>query len=931
MITYFCSKRFAALLIVLCLLTGVHAQYNDPILPLDKNVKTGQLPNGFTYFIRRNAQPEKRVFFYLVNKVGSILETDGQRGLAHFMEHMSFNGTKHFPKNDLVQYLQRSGVRFGADLNAYTGFDETVYQLPLPSDDPALLKNGLQIMRDWAQDASLDPTEIDKERGVVLEEKRLGLGLGERINDKVFPVLTNQSKYAARSPIGVEEVLKTFPRDTILTFYKNWYRPNLQALIVVGDIDAAAMEAAVTKLFGDLKMPATQKPRINYSIPLTGANQFLAFADQEVTNNSIQVLFKKKALVVNTKSGYRQLMVRTLFNQLINEQIVELTQKGPTAFMNASISADAFVSDLDLLSVNINVKNTSFVQAFSQVWNILSTVQATGFTQAAITRAETNMLSYMESAVKEMDKQNSENLIKEYVRYFTKQEAAPGIETEYSLMKELFKTLKPEDFKNFAAAFLNHGNRDVIVMGPDKTPLPTEETVNTWLATNAPVQATATTTTSPVLFKEVLTAGKVLSIKKQPAIDVTELVLSNGLKVILKPTTFKNDEVQFSAQGPGGTSLYNDADYASASVASSVINASGVGECSPVELSRLLTGKRVGVQTFIGERSQGVTGFSTVKDLESALQLVYLYFTKPRIDTTLFNQFMEGSREAIRTRYQTPYHVFSDTVSTVLGNYSLRRQFPSLERFNTITADKILQIQKERFANTRNVTFVFTGSFTVTGITPLLEKYLGSLPSTATKEQARDLGIHIPTGSLKKVVHKGQDDKATVQMVFSGQYDYNDNNNLLIEGVSQVIGFRLIERLRETEGGVYSPGVQASYSKEPTGNYAFTIVFGCSPANVEKMIKATLEEIRSIKTKPVLADDLVKFKTEQQRLLERQQKENGFWLQYLTNQYANQEDASALLHYPALLNKITASDLQQAANKYLQENNCIQFILFPEP
>ena len=919
---------------LLALPAMVCAQTVEEPLPFDKAVKTGKLPNGFTYFIRKNNVPEKRVVMYLVNKTGSILETDGQQGLAHFMEHMSFNGTRHFPKNELVEYLQKSGVRFGADLNASTGFDQTIYQLPLPSDNPAILANGMQILRDWAQDATLDQTEIDKERGVVLEERRLNLGLQQRISKQVFPIIANQSKYASRLPIGTEEVLKTFTRDTLLTFYKDWYRPDLQALIVVGDIDVAGIEKTIRTMFSDLKMPSQSKSRREYPVPLTGKNQFMAITDKEITSAGVQFFYKHKASRLRTKSEYRYTVVTSLFNQLMAGKLREKAQTQQLPYMSASVSVSGLIGDLEAFSVNVNIKNNDYENGIRSIWQMIEGVKRNGFIKSDIDRAKSNYLSYLQSQVQEKNKRSSEMYVQEYVSYFTKEEASPGIDMEYELTKEILETLTAEDFKAFAASFLNVRDRDIVITAPEsqKAEIPAEATIDGWLRAvqQGEVAEEKDDFVGKPLLTQTLTPGKVISKKSDKKIGTTELTLSNGVRIILKPTTYKNDEILFQAVSPGGTSLYTDAEFETASSASSLIMSSGVADFPSVTLQKMLTGKQARVMPYIGERAEGMSGSASVKDIETALQLVYLYFTNPRADSLVFNNIIERSKNALVNRYANPATVFADTIMKVLGNHSFRRTPPSVEKLDKVRLGQALKIYRERFANAGDFCFTFVGSFEPEALIPLLEKYIGSLRSSKGKETAKDLGINIPAGKLTKVVNQGTEDKATVRLVISGNYPYSAQNNMQLEALKAILGYKLVERLREIEGNTYSPGVRVSYSKWPHSTYAFNISFGCSPANVEKLVAATSEEIQSLKTGNLLPDYILKFTSEQKGVLTRQTQENSFWLGYLVDQYVNGESLTDVLDYPKVVDQVTASTVKKAALVYLNEGNLIRFVLLPE-
>ncbi|MCX6238060.1 MAG: insulinase family protein [Bacteroidia bacterium] len=695
------------------------------VIPLDSAVKVGKLPNGFTYYIRKNVEPKNRVTLYLANKVGSILENDDQQGLAHFMEHMSFNGTKHFPKNELVSYLQKAGVRFGNDLNAYTSFDETVYQLPIPTDDPEILKNGFQIMRDWAQDATLDSIEIDKERGVILEEKRLGKSAQQRLQYKYLPVIFNQSRYSNRLPIGTEEVLKNFTPATIRNFHNDWYRPNLQALIVVGDIDVAVTEKTIKDLFSSLKSPAKPRPRIDYTIPLTQKNQFFAATDKEFPVTVIQVIIKHPESKLITTADYRKSITRSLYNSVMGARIRELSKQANPPFIQGNNSISGFLANLDVASTVIVGKPGLLEQGFKAIWTEVERAKKFGFTQTELDRAKEALLLNMESAFKEKDKTNSDNYVREYLNLFLKEEASPGIGYEYKFHKDNLGGITLAEVNEVVKKYLVDVNRDIIILGPDKDAanLPTEAVVNGWVSDVQKSEITAyvdNVSDKPLLAKKPV-AGKVVAEKKIDGIGVTELTLSNGVKIELKPTDFKNDEVNFTAFSPGGTSLYTDAEYESANRASSLINYSGIADYNSIQLSKYLTGKKVRVSPYISERTEGISGSATPKDLETAMQLVYLYFTQPRKDVEIYKGLLSQEKATLANRSNDPPSVFSDSVSAILGNYSVRRTGPSIEKYDKINIDRAYDIYKDRFADASDFTFTFVGSFDNEKLKPLLE------------------------------------------------------------------------------------------------------------------------------------------------------------------------------------------------------------------
>ena len=902
-------------------------------IPLDAAVRTGKLANGFTYYIRHNEEPKNRVVFYLANKVGSVLEDEDQRGLAHFMEHMSFNGTTHFPKNELINYLQKAGVRFGADINAYTSFDETVYQLPLPSDNPEIVKSGIEIMHDWAHGATLDPEEINKERGVVLEEKRLGKGANDRMRTKYFPLILNNSRYASRIPIGTDEVLNNFKPETIKRFYQDWYRPNLQALIVVGDVNIDQLEKEIKAKFADLKNPANEKTRTKYTVPLTGKNQFIAVTDPEMITTTAEVLIKQPELPLHTETEYRESVVRALYNSMLGERYGELQRQADPPFLGGDAGINSFMGGLDSYDISITSKPGELEKGFKAVWRENEKVRRFGFTTTELERAKSSYLSQFESALKEKSKTESESYVQEYLQYFLHGTASPGIDYEYKLVKKDLDGITIGELNTLAKESIKQTDRDILIMAPekDKAGLPTEKTVNDWIkvveAEN--IQAFKDETSKDNLLKIPPVAGHIVSESKDTPSGITTLMLSNGIKVFLKPTDFKNNEILFSGFAPGGTSLYSDADYQSASAAN-MIPSYGAGNYNTTLLSKFLADKQLSVQPYIGERNQNISGGAVNKDLETALQLMYAYISEPRKDTLMFQGMIARSKASLANRSNDPGSVFQDTISAVLGNHSIRRTGPSVEKLNQINLDKAYSIYKERFANNKGFTFVFVGSIDMTMIKPLLEKYVASLPANDQVDEAKDLHISIPPGLIEKKVYKGTEPKATVNLVFSGPFAYSEENTQKLDALKETLEIRLLERLREDEGGVYSPGTRIATSKYPQERYSLTISFGCAPQNVDKLIASTLDEIEKLKTAGPLQVNVDKFKAENQRTIETALKTNGFWLNYLTGQLQNKENLNQIDSYSKHINAITPNDVRDMANKCLSGKNYIKLLLLPE-
>ncbi|GAB3931041.1 M16 family metallopeptidase [Mucilaginibacter myungsuensis] len=910
-------------------------QLRGDVLPIDPNVIIGKLPNGLTYYIRKNVQPKDRAELYLVNKAGSILETDAQQGLAHFTEHMAFNGTRDFPKNEMVSYLQKSGVKFGADLNAYTSFDETVYQLPLPTDSVKLFEKGFDILANWAGMVSFDTKEINAERGVILEEQRLrGKNAAERMQQQIFPVLLNNSRYANRLPIGKEQILKTFKPETIKAFYKDWYRPNLQAVIAVGDFDPKRVEQLIKQKFSGLKNPANPKPRATYTLPALPGTSVKIVTDKEFPYTVAEIYVKHPETHLRTETDYLRSMRVGLFNQMLSARLGELMQKPEPPFLFAQAGYGGFLANQDAFTTTVYAKSPEKLQsAIKAALDEVQRAQKFGFTESELDRAKQNAITSMENSWKEKDKTKSANFVGEYQRNFLNEEGIPGIDFEYNFYKTRMDVIKLAEINAMAGKFISDKNRVVILRAPEKekAKLPTEQTLLSWVnASGKGLTAYVDNVSSKPLLEKEPAGSKIISETKNATIGTTSLTLSNGVKVNLKPTDFKNDEILINAFAFGGTSLASDADYVSANISSGIIGSSGVADMSEIQLGKKLSGKNVGVSPYISETTQGISGSSSPKDLETAFQLIYLYFTQPRKDPDIFASQISQTKALLPNRSLDPNSVYSDTTSAVLGNHHYRRMPLTLEKLATANLDKAYEFYKARFADASGFTFTFVGAFDVEQIKPLLEKYLGGLPSTKSNETFKNLGIHAPAGQLTKSVYKGIGDKSTVQLVFSGDYEFNSANHLQVNALEEILNIKLIERLREKEGGVYSPGVQAGFSKLPESRYSITVYFTCAPANVDKLIAATLDEINKIKQNGAELNDIDKFKAEDKRDVEVQLKENSFWAAHLVRATQHNDDPTKILNYASTLDKVTPQSTKEAANKYLSGNNLIRLILYPE-
>ncbi len=910
------------------------AQFKASRLPVDADVITGLLPNGLTYYIRKNTQPKNRAVLYLVNKVGSILENDNQQGLAHFTEHMAFNGTRDFPKNELVNYLQKSGVKFGADLNAYTSFDETVYQLPIPTDTLSVFTKGFNILANWAAYQTFDPKEIDAERGVVLSEERDGgKNARERLSNQTLPVILNNSRYATRIPIGKDDILKNFTPATIQGFYHDWYRPDLQAVIAVGDFDPKFVQQQIIADFSPLKNPAAEKVRTIYSARPTPGTVVKVATDKEFPYTLAEIIVKHPETTVKNTNDLLQSIRVQLFNQMLSDRLGELLQKPNPPFIFGQASYENFIGRQNAFTTIAVAKPGELETAVKAAVAETERVRQFGFTLTELERAKQSALVQIDNAYNERDKTPSVNFANEYQQNFLTGEAIPGIAYEHEFYVDNISKITLTDMNGLASKFISDQNRVILVEAPDKEKdkLPDEKALLAWISeAGKNLKPYIDYVVNKPLLEKEPAAGKITDIKTDSAIEVTTLTLSNGVHVILKPTNFKNDQILVNGYSFGGTSVVTDQDYTSADLAANVIGNSGVAGFSQIQLNKQLSGKNVNVSPYISDFAAGISASATPKDFQTAMQLIYLYFTQPRKDQEVWDATVNQTKALLPNRGLAPGSVFQDTISATLSNYNLRGMVTTPALLNNSSLNKAYAFYKDQFADAGNFTFTIVGNFTVDIIKPYVEVYLASLPSTGKKETFKNLNINPPAGVITKTVYKGEGAKASVDLVFSGPYNYNDANNIQVDALEEILQIKLDQRLREQESGVYSPGVRASYKKIPAGRYTFTISFGCDPGNVDKLVNAAMDEINKIKQNGALPEDIQKFAAQEARSTQVQMKENIFWAGYLGSSSQNQQNPDDILNHVSNLNNITVQSTKGAANTYLSGSNLIKLILLPE-
>lgn len=921
----------------------------EQVLPVDPSVKIGTLSNGLRYYIRRNTKPEKRAEINLVVNAGSILEDENQQGLAHFLEHMAFNGTKNFAKQTLVNYLERIGMRFGPDLNAFTSFDETVYMLQIPTDSAGIVQNAFQILEDWAHNVSFDSAEVEKERGVVIEEWRLGRGAEERMSNKQLPVLLHGSRYATRLPIGKKEILESFTHETLKKFYRDWYRPDLMAVVAVGDFDPSQIERLITEHFSRLTNPANPRPRPVYSIP-GHKDMFVSIvSDKEAMMSRVQFIVKSEQPPAQNVGDYRRSLTERLYNSMLSARLQEITQKPNPPFSFGFSGKSRFLArraEVYALA-GIFVKDNNIPRALDVLMTESERVRRFGFTSTEFERQKTTMLRSMEKAYTEREKTESRRFANEYWQHFLAGESIPGIETEFTLVKQLLPGITLDEINKLTAQFLKPDSRVVAVSMPqkDSIPLPSEADIRGAITAAMQkkdiVQYVDNASIEPLIEPaKQPKPSKVLLSKSLDALGATEWKFRNGVRVIFKPTDFKNDEILFTAFSPGGTSLASDADYDAVISADVIVRESGVGKFDVVALRKKLAGKIVNVAPYISELYEGFSGSCSPKDLDAALELLHAYWITPRKDSLALVSLKQRFQTMLENMQNSPDAAFQDTVQVTLNNYHPRRKPFGRAALAHMNLQKALEFYAHRFADAGDFTFVFVGAIKPEEFQPLVEKYIGSLPSIKRQEQWKDVGIKRPAGIVQKTVRKGSEPKSRVQISFGGKFEWNQANRLALGAMKDVLNIRLREVLREDMGGVYGVGVSAPSWQHPQSRYSCTIQFGCSPDRVDELAKAVFAQIDSLQAPPKAGDKnrenstfthVNKVKEIRRRQHETDVKENRYWLNLIENAYqAGEDPVQTLQNFETETSSLSVEMVQQAAARYLDRKNYIKIVLVPE-
>jgi zinc protease len=928
-------RVIARLALVILLAPFALGAQGSPTIPADPQVVTGTLANGLRYYIRQNSRPEGRAELRLAVNVGSLMEDADQRGLAHFLEHMAFNGTANFSGSAIVDFLEASGMRFGPDVNAYTGFDETVYMLQLPTDSARIFTTGFRILREWAGSIALDSTEIEKERGVVIEEWRLGRGSDARMRDKQLPILFHGSRYAERLPIGDLQTLTNFPHPVLARFYRDWYRPELMAVIAVGDFDVKQVEQLIRDNFTDLA--GTPNPRAREgSVVATHDSTLVSIAtDPEATRTVVNVYFIRDQQPVGTVAAYRRELMEGLYDGMLNERLQEITTKPEAPFVAAFASHSQFVRGMNAYSLGALVAEGGVERGLTAVLIEAERVARFGFTGSELDRSKQNLLRSMESAYEERERTNSAAHAGRYVDAFLEGRPFPGIEQELELVRALLPTITLSELNALARASTAPRGRAVLVTAPPPAQgavVADERALRAAFdaAKSAEVAAYTETVTDAPLVPVPPAPGRITAERTIPGIDVTEWTLSNGARVVLKVTDFKADEIIFSASSPGGSSLASDARALNAENATLALMVGGVGEFDQIELPKKLAGKQVGVIPTIGTLEHGFSGMASPRDVETLFQLVYLYTTAPRRDSVAFEAVRAQYRGAMANMNADPMKAFRDTVQRVLTQYHPRVRLLTPTIIDSLSVDESLDFYRARFADASGFTYFFVGNLDTAAMRPLVETYLASLPSTGRKESWRDVGIRPPSGVVKREVFRGLEPKSETTIHFTGDFDYTRENRFAISSLADLLSIKLRESLREALGGTYGVRVSASPVRDPVPRYSFEVAFSSAPERAEELTRAIFAEIELVKQNGASAADIEKVKEGLRRGHEANLRTNGYWMGQLAGHWRLGTDPQAILTFDTVIETLSSSMLQEAARQWLREDNYVQVRLMPQ-
>ncbi|MEO8677537.1 MAG: insulinase family protein [Vicinamibacterales bacterium] len=907
-------------------------------MPVDPDVLVGGLPNGLRFYVRPNGKPARQAELRLVVKAGSVLEDEDQRGLAHFVEHMQFEGSRHFPDRSLTDFLGSLGLSIGADANAETSFDDTQYTLRVPTDRPGALDAALTVLEDFAGGAAFEPAGVDRQRPIVLAEWRRSLGAGQRTEDKLRGVELEGSRYVDRPPIGTPAVIESAQREQLVRFYSDWYRPDLMAVIAVGDVDRNAVAAMIRRHFSSLSNPEPERKRPGYDVPEHAGTRYAVVTDTESTATVVRVSTLRPARNQGSVGGYRAIMLDQLFAQMLGDRLDELSQKANPPFLRAGAGRGLFPAPRtrDEAVMQALVSNDGVSRGLEALMTELQRVARFGFSATELDRAKQANMAGSERVTQESPDRESSSRADEYTRNFLEDEALPTIWQELAFHRRLLPGVTLAEMNALAADWFPEQNRLVVVSAPEaaRAVLPTESQLAAVVAAASTkrLEAYVDAGADKTLMDAPPARGSVVKTAVIEGNGITVWTLSNGATVVLRPTTLKADQILFRAVAPGGTSLASDGDFPSARVADDVIPAGGVGTLSQVVLDKLLSSKALAVRPFITEIREGMAGGSAPQDLEMMFQLLHLRFTQPRADPAAFAAMKAQTLALLANQMASPDAVFGQALDAVFNGNNPRRQPETPETVAKWNLDRSLAFYQARFADASNFTFIFVGSFTPDTLKPLVETYLASLPATRAHETWRDVGLAPPTGVIRKTVEKGIAPKSAVSIIFSGAFDDGEASRLALRSAVMLLQSRLNDAIREELGATYSIEATSNVVRFPSPEYRVRIEWTCDPARVDSLVQRVFQEIAAARNATLTQEGMARVRDILLKELDQRSQENGYLLNEIARLYEDGDAANLAKvdQEPAAIAALSAEAIHQSAVKYLDTANYVQVTLMPE-
>ena len=920
------KKLTLTLIAMLALSATMFAQQAMPV-PFDPNVRRGKLENGLTYYIRHNEKPAQRANFYIAQKVGSILENDEQQGLAHFLEHMAFNGTKNFPGKGLLNYMEHNGVKFGENVNAWTSIEQTVYMLTnVPTTNMNLVDSCILILHDWSSFISLEGEEIDKERGVILEEMRQGQGAQMRIYEKMLPEIYPNSPYGHRLPIGTEEVVSGFKHDALRAYYHKWYRPDLQGIIIIGDVDVNEVENHLKSIFEDIPAPINPAERTRFQVADNAEPIVSICTDPEETNYNIS-LYYKHDIVPFEERGDVQYWLKGYIDQLVstmyNNRMEELTQKAnPPFIFGYGYYGTFFVSDTkDAWTGLAYAKDKDGIdEALTAIVAENKRMQQYGFTASEFERAKADLMKQIENQYDERDKQETSRYFYPILNHFLTNEPLLGIENEYMLLGQIMPMLPVEAINQYAKELIREDNIVITLTAPEKEGevLPTKEELLALFnkAKEIEVEPYKETVSNEPLIATLPVKGAIESKKHDDTFDATILTLKNGVKVIYKPTHFKDDEILMSAYSFGGYSVMDQSDPYTLQQLNELAGLGGLGNFSAIDLPKVLAGKKVHVSGNVNTFTENVSGSCSVKDLETMMQLIYLSFGTPRSDEEAYQSFITRTKAMLANIESNPDVAFSDNlIFALFDNHPLRKRMKA-EDYDKVDYAKALKLYADRFKDANNFVFTFVGNIDPETFEPMVEQYIGALK---TKKNDETWTANVPAITDKDVTSHYtkamENPKVTCYMVYNGDMEFNRKNQLTMQVLSDVMDIVYTEKIREDEGGTYGVGVNASLNNRPKESFMFLIGFNTNKEMYEKLMGIAKAELQNMANQGPRPEDLKKVKEFLIKKHAEDLESNRYWMNCIQTQ--DSDGYNPMANYNEIINGISSDDVANMAKAVL--------------